>query len=248
MLDFRPLKAEDVEVRVGTCSDKGVSLLLYKDARCDMRLLDETVGPENWECRYEEINGSLFCTVSLRFGDGNWVSKQDVGTPSNMEATKGEASDAFKRACFKWGIGRELYTAPFIWVPADKCSIKEGRNGKKQCYDDFRCTEMEVDGGQIVKLTICNMSRKGAVVYGIVAGKPHTGEQESFDKEEEAPEVKAARLRLMNALSKWAELHGRDPKEVAQGVKKDPKYAKTVEFYEYRAADFEADIEGTLNG
>lgn len=130
-----------------------------------MMLLDETVGAENWQCDFRSIDGKLFCGIGCRFG-GEWVWKWDTGTPSNMEAQKGEASDARKRAGFAWGIGRELYTAPFIWVSADKCSIKPGRNGKPQCYDNFRVTEMEVDEGHIVKLTICNMSRKGAVVYG----------------------------------------------------------------------------------
>lgn len=175
-IKFRPLKAEEVEVRVGTCNENGCSLLLYKDSRVDMKLLDEVVGPENWDCSYESIDGKLFCTVGIRCGkEGSyveWVYKQDTGTPSNMEAQKGEASDAFKRACFKWGIGRELYTSPFVWVGSDSCNIKQGRNGKPQCYDDFRVTELEVDDGQIVKLVICNMSRKGQVVYGSKQATP----------------------------------------------------------------------------
>ena len=175
-ITFRPLKADEVECRVGTCSERGVSLLLYKDARCDMALLDETVGPENWQCDYDSIDGKLFCTVGIKVmrteNYYEWIYKQDVGVPSNMESTKGEASDAFKRACFKWGIGRELYTAPFIWVPADKCNITKGKNGKPQCYDDFRVTEMEVEDGEIVKLTIRNMKRRGEVVYGTESKQP----------------------------------------------------------------------------
>ena len=175
-ITFRPLKADEVECRVGTCSERGVSLLLYKDARCDMALLDETVGPENWQCDYDSIDGKLFCTVGIKVmrteNYYEWIYKQDVGVPSNMESTKGEASDAFKRACFKWGIGRELYTAPFIWIPADKCNITKGKNGKPQCYDDFRVTEMEVEDGEIVKLTIRNMKRRGEVVYGTESKQP----------------------------------------------------------------------------
>ena len=167
-LKFRPLKAEEVEVRVGTCSDKGCSLLLYKTARTDAAMLDETVGPENWQCDYRSIDGKLFCGIGCRFKDGEWVWKWDTGTPNAMEPQKSEASDAFKRSGFKWGIGVELYTSPFIWVPADKLArhSQSRKNGKWQCYDDFRVTDMEVDGGQIVKLTVCNMSRKGQVVYG----------------------------------------------------------------------------------
>lgn len=159
MMKFRELKAEEIEVRVGTCNDKGVSLLLYKDARCDARILDETVGPENWQCRFYEQKGTLFCSLGILcpFADvAEWVFKDDAGSPSNMEAAKGEASDAFKRAAFKWGIGRELYTAPFIWVPKDKCNIKQGRNGKATCYDRFHVEKIEVVDGRIAKVSIWN--------------------------------------------------------------------------------------------
>lgn len=177
---FRPLKPEEVEVRVNQCTDKGVSLLLFKTARTDMDLLDETVGAENWQNRYETIDGKLFCELGIRC-DGEWVWKSDTGTESNMEAQKGEASDAFKRSGFRWGIGRELYTAPFVWVGSDACSIKQGRNGKPQCYDKFKVTELEVDDGRIVKLQICNMSRKGAVVYGHVARRQQPAAEEPSD-------------------------------------------------------------------
>lgn len=237
MIQFRPLKAEDVEVRVSQVGQKAVQLLLYKTSRTDMALLDETVGPENWQCDYKDIDGKLFCGIGCRFKDGEWVWKWDTGTPSNMEAQKGEASDAFKRAGFKWGIGRELYTAPFIWVGADKCNIREGRNGKKQCYDDFRVTDMEVEDGQIVLLAICNMSRKGVVVYGNAA-EPAKAEEQETD-----PALKAAKARMWTALCKYAELHGRKPEDVLEGVKKDPEWAETVAFFEYRAADFEAALD-----
>ena len=235
---FRPLKAEEVEVRVGTCSDKGCSLLLYKDARVDMALLDEVVGPENWTCAYESVDGKLFCTVGIRCNhdgtDHDWVYKQDTGTPSNMEAQKGEASDAFKRACFKWGLGRELYTAPFIWVPADKCNVKPGRNGKMQCYDKFAVTEMEVEDGAIVKLTVVNQSRNGLVVYGN-APKPK--------KAAELP----GRRRMWEAIKAWASVHGRDPNEVLQGVQRRPEWESqhdSNEWLESVAHEFESDLNG----
>lgn len=91
------------------------TLLIYKDARVDQRILDETFGPMNWERSHEEIAGNLYCTVKIWNEEkGQWISKQDVGKESNTEPEKGQASDAFKRACFNWGIGRELYTAPKI--------------------------------------------------------------------------------------------------------------------------------------
>lgn len=169
MIEFRELTASDVEIRIGQCSEKGASLLLYKDARCDMRILDESVGPENWDCAYTEIAGKLFCTVGINCGEGtytNWVYKQDVGVPSNMESEKGEASDAFKRACFKWGIGRELYTAPFIWIPAEKLKKlrRNERTGKWQCYDRFTVKRMKVADGKIANLAIAN--ENGVLVFG----------------------------------------------------------------------------------
>lgn len=242
-IEFRPLKAEEVECRVGQCSEKGVSLLLYKDARCDMTLLDEVVGPENWDCSYESIDGKLFCTVGIRCSpEGSyhdWVYKQDTGTPSNMEAQKGEASDAFKRACFKWGIGRELYTSPFIWVPADKCNVKPGRNGKPQCYDDFRVTEMEVEDGRIAKLTIRNMNRKGLVVYG---NAPKKDDKPTNDV------LKIAYQRMGEAIEKWCERHGCDTPEQIQakkdGIKKRPEWksqCKSLEYINSITREFEDD-------
>lgn len=153
-MEIRPLKAEEVEVRVGTCSEKGATLLLYKDARCDMRILDETFGPFGWSSSFEEVRGELFCTIEIKGPDGLWVSKQSNGSPSNMEAEKGRASDAFKRAGFMWGIGRELYSAPFIFVPASKCEIKKNRQGKPTCYERFEVEGIEVKDGRIVRLAI----------------------------------------------------------------------------------------------
>lgn len=113
----RTLKADEIECRVGTINGKGCSLLLYKDARVDMKILDETYGVGNWQRTHEVINGNLFCTIEI-WNDriNQWVKKQDVGTESYTEKEKGEASDSFKRAGFNVGIGRELYTSPFIWI------------------------------------------------------------------------------------------------------------------------------------
>lgn len=113
----RLLKADEIECRVGTIKGNGLTLLLYKDARVDMKILDETYGVGNWQRTHEVINGNLFCNIEL-WNDkiSQWVKKQDVGTESFTEKEKGEASDSFKRAGFNVGIGRELYTSPFIWI------------------------------------------------------------------------------------------------------------------------------------
>lgn len=157
-MKFRDLKAEEIEVRVSRVTNAGVELLLYKTSRTDSDILDETVGSENWQCNYESINGELFCTVSIWSDErGQWVSKQDVGSPSNVEAEKGRASDGLKRCCSRWGIGRELYSAPRIFVYADKCGkIQQGKNGKMQCYDQFHVEKVRIEDGQITGLAIWN--------------------------------------------------------------------------------------------
>lgn len=141
---FRLLKAEEIDVRVGgVTKDSGGFLLLYKDARCDMNILDETYGVLGWQRTHELIDGQLFCNVSI-YDDmkETWVTKQDVGVESYSDKEKGRASDSFKRACFNLGIGRELYTAPFIWI-SDKQATKENWKYKKYKvkdigYDDAR--------------------------------------------------------------------------------------------------------------
>ena len=120
MKPIRKLRADEVELRAAQCgltrSNKPyATLLIYKDARVDQRILDETFGPMNWQREHQIIDGRLYCTVSIWDAEkGLWISKQDVGTESNTEKEKGQASDSFKRACFNWGIGRELYSAPKI--------------------------------------------------------------------------------------------------------------------------------------
>lgn len=164
-MQFRDLTAEDIEVRVQSAKQNGVILLLYKNARVDMNVLDETVGIENWQREHYECKGNLFCRVGIRKDTNHdWIWKSDCGTESNTEAQKGEASDSFKRACFNWGIGRELYTAPFIWIRADDCNIKETEiKGKKtyKCNDKFEVTKFVVENKKIVGIAIWNRTYGG---------------------------------------------------------------------------------------
>lgn len=152
-MQFRELRADEIECRVGTVSQqgKGLSLLLYKTSRTDQDILDETVGPENWQCKFYEQKGTLFCSVGIRVtrddGSSEWVWKDDAGSPSNMEAEKGEASDCRKRAGFAWGIGRELYSAPFIWVPSTKCNLSQ-RGNKWTCYDKFKVAKIAIEANE----------------------------------------------------------------------------------------------------
>ena len=120
MLNFSLLQPEDIEVKVKQVTKTGALLLLYKTARVDAKILDETVGPMNWTCNYEEIHGNLFCTVGVREDSkSDFVYKCDCGIESEQDdgnEKKAESSDAFKRACSRWGIGRELYSSPQIWA------------------------------------------------------------------------------------------------------------------------------------
>lgn len=119
---FRTLRADEIEVRVQQVKKNNAGkvfaqLLLYKDARVDMTLLDEEFGIFGWQREHSFKDGKNYCKVSVYDKDhGIWVVKEDVGTPSNTEADKGHASDAFKRACVNLGIGRELYTSPKLVV------------------------------------------------------------------------------------------------------------------------------------
>lgn len=165
---IRLLRAGEIECRVSTVNEKGASLLLYKDARVDQKILDEVFGPFGWMRTHQSIDGSLYCTVEIFDKEkGTWVAKQDVGTTGHAEKEKSQASDSFKRACFNWGIGRELYSAPFIWIPASKTEIR--KNGDRfLCGDHFSVSYIEYNGErEISGLAIRNDSR-GAVVYELL--------------------------------------------------------------------------------
>lgn len=160
-LRFRPLRADEIECRVGMITDKTLTLLLYKDSRADMDLLDETVGPLNW--KREHCRDNANCIVSIWDSEKHeWVSKEDTGTESKTEKEKGLASDSFKRACVNWGIGRELYTGPMIRLFASKGHYSAVGN---KTYDRFEVAAIECDElKQITKLAIKN-STSGKLVF-----------------------------------------------------------------------------------
>ena len=166
---IRLLKADEIECRVAVIKESGLSLLLYKDARVDQKILDETFGIFGWKRSHQCIDGNLYCTVEIYDKEsGEWVAKQDVGTTGYTEKEKSQASDSFKRACFNWGIGRELYTAPFIWISAGKAEImyKEDQNKVKRfyCNDRFSVSSIRYnDDREISALVIVN--ERGESVY-----------------------------------------------------------------------------------
>ena len=128
-MNFRTLRADEIDCRISQIASNWATLLLYKDARCDMNILDETVGSMNWKREHTRDNAN--CVVSIYDKEKNeWVSKEDTGTESFTEKEKGLASDSFKRACVNWGIGRELYTSPTIFILPRKDMIKKGQESE----------------------------------------------------------------------------------------------------------------------
>lgn len=182
-MKFRKLKADEIDVKVGSVTKNGYSLLLYKNARVDMSILDETVGEENWQRDHKEVKGNLYCGIGINvcyekirtnekieYGD-RWVWKWDCGVESSFgDKEKGEASDSFKRAGFNWGIGRELYTSPRIFVICET-KYDESKKVYKIVNDEEknRSQYMKVkeitynDKGEIDKLVI--VDNKGIQVY-----------------------------------------------------------------------------------
>lgn len=156
-LKFRNLFAEEIDVRIGQINKGGVMLLLYKDARADQTILDETVGPLNWQRKHSRDNAN--CIVSIYDASKNqWVEKEDTGVESFTEKEKGLASDSFKRACVNFGIGRELYTAPDIFIGKDKLDAYSAptQNAKGTCYNKFRVKDIKYIGDEkkIASVTI----------------------------------------------------------------------------------------------
>lgn len=180
----RLLSANEIECRVATINEKGVSLLLYKDARVDQRILDETYGTFGWKRSHQSIDGNLYCTVEIYDKEsGNWVSKQDVGTVGFAEKEKSQASDSFKRACFNWGIGRELYTAPFIWIPAKKVNIE--RNERVRCSDHFFVHAIAYNQDREISYLVIR-NQTGQIVYewGSNPERQNTAKESRITKEQ----------------------------------------------------------------
>lgn len=175
---IRLLKAEEIECRISVINEKGLSLLLYKDARVDQRILDETFGVFGWKRSHQCIDGNLYCTVEVLDREtGEWISKQDVGTTGYTEKEKSQASDSFKRACFNWGIGRELYSAPFIWIPAAKTNIQK-KGDKYFSSERFSVSAISFnDNREIASLEITDSH--GQTVYALgQSGSTYQGDKQ----------------------------------------------------------------------
>ena len=172
---MRALRANEVEVRIGTVGKNGVTMLLYKNARVDRAMLDEEFGAMNWQCRYSEHKGNLFCSIGVYDPNkGEWVWKEDCGTESYTEKEKGEASDAFKRAGFRWGIGIELYNSPNIKIPV-KTEQKGSGYVMKDKWELFGAfvSRMVVENQKVTELDIAktDFSGKTYIIWSTDKGR-----------------------------------------------------------------------------
>lgn len=169
-IKIRLLRADEIECRISMINEKGLSLLLFKDARVDQKILDETFTPFGWKRSHQVIDGNLYCTVEIWDREKEqWIGKQDVGTVSYSEKEKGQASDSFKRACFNWGLGRELYTAPFIWIPSELVNIQKKEKDREQKYytnERFRVQSISYDKERMID-TVSIVNAKNQVVYSM---------------------------------------------------------------------------------
>jgi len=225
-LEFRTLNANEIECRPATINGNGLSLLLYKDARVDQNILDETVGAMNWQRHHSRDNAN--CTVAIWDKEkSQWIEKEDTGTESFTEKEKGLASDSFKRACFNWGIGRELYSAPFIWIKSNSCCIEPtGRKDTKGkdifvCKDKLYVEDIEYDENRnIVALFIKNAST-GVRVYSMDSRNKtkQTSELNEQKKAEEEQKKIAASLISevkVKALISRCDADGVDSKKICR--------------------------------
>lgn len=212
-MKIRTLRANEIEVRVQSISEKGAILLLYKDARCDQKILDETFGPMNWQRRHTRDNAN--CIVSIwDVEKQQWIDKEDTGTESNTEKEKGLASDSFKRACFNWGIGRELYSSPFIFVKANDINIIKKGNGIST-YDRFSVVEIDYnEEREISYLTIKN-DKTNKIVY------------QFGNKSVNQKPITIGTIKQVNVLAKhYAELAKREIDDVMNVLSEKYQFAK----------------------
>lgn len=180
MKEIRLLTADEIDVRVAQTTNYNgvvkVSLLLYKDARVDMKILDELYGPMGWKRSHQLIGDRLYCTIEVWDAEkGCWIAKQDVGTESNTEPEKGQASDAFKRAGFNWGIGRELYTAPKIQVTLNEKEYKDN-GGRINVWAKFSVKTIGYDADRNIT-TLVLVDEKGITRFEM--GTPATSRKKA---------------------------------------------------------------------
>jgi hypothetical protein len=74
----KPLDIKDIDFRIQSINKHGyATILAYKDARVDMKRLDE-VCEFNWQKDYKLIDGRLYCGIGIKNND-EWIWRWDVG-------------------------------------------------------------------------------------------------------------------------------------------------------------------------
>ncbi len=222
----KPLRIEQVDFRIQSISEKGfATILAYKDARVDMNRLDE-VCDVYWQDDYKMIDGQLYCGIGIKI-DNDWVWRWDVGVESNTEKVKGRASDAFKRAGFRWGIGRELYDYPMIqmMLPANEFKVKEYQGKKKvQATYDLKLKDWkwsaEFKEDKLVKLEA--VDDKGRIRFDSTKnfnGAPSGSAQPQAQPQSQTPSQPAqqsngnSKSKTQNGEKKWLNKMTQDRKE-----------------------------------
>lgn len=215
--------ANEIECRVQSITEKGAMLLLYKDARCDQKILDETFGPMNWQRKHTRDNAN--CIVSIWDSEKQqWIEKEDTGTESYTEKEKGLASDSFKRACFNWGIGRELYTAPFIFVKAEDMNLIKRGNGIST-YDRFSVVDIDYnEEREISYLTIKN-NKTNKLVYQYGKTNFNSSTDETKSQNESKNITKGTKSQINILAKQYAELADKSLDDVMDVLSEKYKFA-----------------------
>lgn len=221
---IRCLHSDEIECRVGNIYDSGITLLLYKNARVDQTILDEVFGVYGWQRSHELIGNSLYCTVSI-WDEAKkcWIAKQDVGTMGEFEKEKSAASDSFKRACVNLGIGRELYTAPFIFIPVAKVTMLE-KDRRMVVKDTFSVKEIEISSEKVITgISIVNQKREEVYRWGKLKAQSSrftNAEWLELYKELERTKVPEEKILQRYGVSSLSELDAVSRKRAIDGLKK----------------------------
>lgn len=221
---IRSLHSDEIECRVGNIYDSGITLLLYKNARVDQTILDEVFGVYGWQRSHELIGNSLYCTVSI-WDEAKkcWIAKQDVGTMGEFEKEKSAASDSFKRACVNLGIGRELYTAPFIFIPVAKVTMLE-KDRRMVVKDTFSVKEIKISPEKVITgISIVNQKREEVYRWGKLkeqSSRFTNAEWLELYKELERTKVPEEKILQRYGVSSLSELDAVSRKRAIDGLKK----------------------------
>ena len=218
MEKIRLLRADEIDCRPQTVKAGGCSLLLYKDARCDMAIMDEVYGSLNWKREHTRDNHN--CIVSVWNSDiQQWISKEDTGTESNSEAAKGLASDSFKRACVNFGIGRELYTAPFIWIKLSSGETYTDSKGRPQLAIGlkFFVKKIEYKDRVITGLTISDGKTDRFTMHGTDYTPPKPADFSAAEKKLAEAKTQDELVAAWTSLSGAEKIHCETLKDLRKG-------------------------------